>query len=133
MKKYFCILLLTVVAFNTYCQQLKEKEHKLPADYLKKSKKQKTTGFMLLGGGVAMFTGGVIAMEHTQSKGENEFPFVVGGLAMSVASIPFFISSASNKHKAKLYMRKDALMLNLNLKTGVVYNSIGVKIDLGKG
>ena len=130
MKKYFSILLLMVICFNSFSQQLKNKEHKLPADYFEKSKRQKTTGFILSGSGVAVFTGGAIAMQHSQSKGENEFPFLVGGVAMSIASIPFFISSASNKHKAKLYMRKEALMLTPDIKAGPDYNSIGIRIDL---
>ena len=130
MNKYFVILLLMVFAFNANSQQLKNNEQKTASHYLEKTKRQKTTGFILLGGGVAAFTGGAIAMEHSQSKGENEFPFVVGGLVMTLSSIPFFISSASNKHKAKLYMRKEALMLNPSIETGIVYNSIGIKIDL---
>ena len=119
-----------IIGFNSYSQQLKNKEQKLPADYPEKSKRQKTTGFILLGSGAAVFTGGAIAMQHSQSKGENEFPFMVGGLAMAISSIPFFISSASNKHKAKLYLRKEALMLTPNIKTGQDLNSIGIKIDL---
>ena len=130
MKKYFSILLLMVIGFNSFSQELRNKEQKIPADYLEKSKKQKTTGFILLGSGAAVFTGGAIAMQHSQSKGENEFPFLVGGLAMSIASIPFFISSTSNKHKAKLYMRKEALMLTPNMKTGQDYKSIVIKIGL---
>lgn len=130
MKKYFGILLLMVTGFNSFSQQLKNKEQKLPVDYLEKSKKQKTAGFILLGSGAAVFTGGVVAMQHSESKGENEFPFMVGGLAMSIVSIPFFISSASNKHKAKLYMRMEALMLTPNMKTGQDINSIGIRIFL---
>lgn len=130
MKKCFSILLLMVIGFNSFCQQLKNKEQKLPVDYLEKSKKQKTTGFILLGSGAAVFTGGALAIQHSQSKGENEFPFLIGGLAMSIASIPFFISSTSNKHKAKLYMRKEALMLTPNMKTGQDTNSIGIRIVL---
>ena len=130
MKKYFSILLLLAIGFNSFGQQIKNQEQKLPADYLEKSKRQKTTGFILLGSGAAVFTGGAIAMQHSQSKGENELPFLVGGLAMSIASIPFFISSAGNKHKAKLYLRKVALILTPDVKVGPDYNSIGIKIDL---
>ena len=67
MKKCFCILLLMVIGFNSFSQQLKNKEQKLPVDYLEKSKKQKTTGFILLGGGVAMITSGAIAMPNSTS------------------------------------------------------------------
>ena len=130
MKKYFSILLLMVIGFNSFSQQLKNKGQKLPADYLEKSRKQKTTGFILLGSGAAVFSGGAIAVQHSQSKGENEFPFLVGGLAISIASIPFFISSGSNKHKAKLYMRKETLILTPNIKTGQDLNSMGIRIGL---
>ena len=130
MKKCFSILLLMIIGFNLFSQQSKNKEQKLQADYLEKSKRQKIAGFLLLGSGAAVFTGGTIAMQHSQSKGENEFPFLVGGLAMSIASIPFFISSASNKHKAKLYMRKETLLLSPEIKAGPDYNSIGIRIDL---
>jgi len=130
MKKYFSILLLMVIGFNSFSQQLKNKEQKLPADYLEKSKRQKTTGFILLSSGVAVFTGGAIAMQHSQSKGENEFPFLVGGLAMSVASIPFFIASFSNKHKANIYMRKEALMIDPGFRSNIVIRSIGMTISL---
>lgn len=116
-------------AINANSQNLKNNEQKPASHYLEKSKRQKTTGFILLGGGVVAFTGGAIAMEHSKSKGENEFPFVVGGLAMTLTSIPFFISSASNKHKAKIYMKKEALLLAPGVKTGIVYNSIEMKIN----
>ena len=129
MKKYFVILLLMVFAFNANSQQLKNNVQKPTSHYLEKCKKQKTAGFILLGGGVVAFTGGAIAMEHSQSKGENEFPFVVGGLAMTLTSIPFFISSASNKHKAIIYMKKEALQLAPGIKNGIVYNSVEMKIN----
>ena len=116
-------------AFNTNSQQLKNNEQKTPVDYLTKSIRQRTIGFIILGGGVVAFTGGAIAMEYSQSKGESEFPFIVAGLAMTLTSIPFFILSASNKHKAKIYMKKEALLLAPAIKTGIVYNSIQMKIN----
>ena len=130
MKKCFCILLLMVIGFNSFSQQLKNKEQKLPVDYLEKSKKQKTTGFILLGGGVAMITSGAIAMPNSTSKGGTEGLIIFGGLTISTASIPFFILSGSNKRKAKLYMRREGLMLTPDIKAGPDYNSIGIRIDL---
>ena len=90
MKKYFVIPLLMAFTFTADSQQLKNNEQKPTSHYLEKSKRLKTTGFILLSGGVVAFTGGAIALEHSQSKGENEFPFIVGGLAMILTSIPFF-------------------------------------------
>ena len=119
-----------VTAFTSKSQQLKGIEYTFSSkDYLKKSKKQRTTGFILLGSGAAIFTGGAIAMQHSQSKGGNELPFVLGGLAMSVTSIPFFIASFGSKHKANLYMNNEVLMVTPNINSNIVYNSVGFKID----
>ncbi|HEX6847537.1 MAG TPA: hypothetical protein VF144_11200 [Chitinophagaceae bacterium] len=130
MKKYFGILLLIAFAFTTYSQQVKDKGQKLPSEYLKKSRKLKTTGFILLGSGVAMITGGALAMSHSTSKGGTEGLIILGGLTMATTSIPFFILSASNKRKANLYMKREALLSAPGIRIGVGYNSVGVRIDL---
>lgn len=121
-----------VFAFNAYSQQLKSKEQKLPADYLKKSKRQLKTGIILLGSGAVMFAGGSYVMEHgsCSCKSATGPLLMLGGMGMAATSIPFFISSAGNKRKAKLYMKKEALLLTPDIKTRNVYNSIGVKISI---
>lgn len=78
-------------------------------NYLEKSRRQKTTGWILLGGGVAMaVAGGVLFNENFKifgSEAENDNAgiggamFVVGGLA-ALGSIPVFIISGSNAKKA---------------------------------
>ena len=102
----------------------------LPSDYIKKSRKQRTAGFILLGSGITLMTGGFIATEHSNSKGGNELPFIVGGLVTTITSIPFFISSAINKHKAKVYMKRGALMLTPNRNSNISYNSIGLRLNI---
>jgi hypothetical protein len=79
--------------------------------YLKKSKTQKTVAWVMLGGGVAMATIGLIIV----NKQVNDDPFntlnnlgTVGGSAIlgivgigsALGSIPFFISSAKNARRA---------------------------------
>ena len=119
-----------VTVFTSKSHQLKDIEYRFSSqDYLKKGKKQRTTGFILLGSGATIFTGGAIAMQHSQSKGGNELPFVLGGLAMSVTSIPFLITSYSSKHKAKLYMNQEALMVTPTINSNIVYNSVRLKIN----
>jgi len=133
MKKSLIILTLIFIAFNSNSQQIKNNSYELSSeDHFVKSKKRLKTGLILLGGGVVMFAGGSYALEHGTGKSGYGALFILGGMAMAATSIPFFISSASSKHKANLYMRKEALMLSPNLEAGIVYNSIGVKIDLGK-
>jgi hypothetical protein len=119
-----------MIAFKSKSQQT-ELNVKMPAkDYLKKSKKQRNTGFIVLGSGVAMFTGGCIAMQHTQSKGEHEFRFVIGGLAAALTSIPFFISAGVNKHKANISMKREAFMITPYQQSNISYASIGFRLDL---
>lgn len=79
-------------------------------DYLDKSRRQKTTGFIMLGGGVAMAAaGGLLFSENftifggsqaeDNTAGAGGAMMVVGTLA-ALGSIPVFISSSSNARKA---------------------------------
>ncbi len=111
MIKSLIIVMCIFFAFNSESQQIETTGYKFSSsDYLKKSKKQRTTCIVLLGGGVATFSGAVIAMQHSTGKGGREDLFILAGVAMTTASIPFFISSASNKRKAKIYMKREALI-----------------------
>lgn len=79
--------------------------------YLQKSKNQKTVGWVMLGGGVAMATVGLIIT----SKHVNDDPFealsnlgtsggavilTIAGIGSALGSIPFFISSSKNARRA---------------------------------
>lgn len=130
MRKIFIGLLIALVALKSGAQQTEVSIQKLNVDYLKKSKKQRSTGLILLGSGITMFTVGTIAMQHSQSKGEDEFPFVVGGLVTTIASVPFFISAAVNKHKANISMRREAFMVTPNQGSNLAYNSISLRLNL---
>ena len=78
--------------------------------YLKKSKNQKTVGWVMLGGGVAMTTIGLVIGGNVESSpydplggvGESGGAaiVVIAGIASALGSIPFFISSAKNKGRA---------------------------------
>lgn len=130
MKKQIIVLLLIFSARSITAQQIITTTQKVNKDYLKKSKKEKRTGGILLAGGIASFTGGVIAMNHTQSKGENEFPFVLGGLMATISSVPFFISSTVNKHKAKLELGKQAILTIPGTNNNIYQTSVSLKIAL---
>ena len=131
MKKYFAFLVLMAFTFSSYSQQAKENEQKLTVDYLKKSKKKLKTGVILLSSGAVLFLGGTYLTEHGCScKDPTGSLLMLGGMSMATISIPFFISSASSKHKAKLYMNKETLVLIPNIKAGIAHNSIGVKIKI---
>ena len=77
--------------------------------YLKKSKTQKTVAWVMLGGGVAMTTVGIVTISNYDPSLSDPFgveqntgPAIVAivGIASALGSIPFFISSAKNKRRA---------------------------------
>ena len=98
MKKIFVLMTFIIFSANVFSQVTKN-------DYLQKSKSKKTTGIVLLSVGGAAIIGGIIA---NGSKGENSSfeqdftggALIAGGIASSLASIPFFISSGKFKKKA---------------------------------
>ena len=130
MRKIIIVLMVALISLRSGAQQTEISIQKLNVDYLKKSKKQRNTGLILLGSGVTMFTVGTIAMQHSQSKGENEFPFVISGLAATIASVPFFISAIVKKHKANISMKREAFMITPNHSSNLVYNSIRFRLNL---
>lgn len=107
MKKVIFFLTLLLLAVKSFSQsQTFSKDY-----YLKKSKTQKTIGWVMLGGGVAMTTVGIVI----KNKQSNDDPFnslnnldkigksvvLIGvGIGTALGSIPFFISSAKNARKA---------------------------------
>jgi hypothetical protein len=95
---------------QTFAQEMSKQ------DYLDKSRRQKTTGFILLGGGVALFLVGSVKLlvsgtesviscvtgcSSVDESGMNSGAAIalIGGLA-TLGSIPFFISSGKNVKKA---------------------------------
>ena len=104
MKKiFFCLtlLLLTVKSFSQTPALSKE-------DYLKKSKTQKTVGWVMLGGGVAMTTIGYVIINqqvnddplNAITTGQGYVVLMIAGAATALGSIPFFIRSAKNARRA---------------------------------
>jgi len=74
--------------------------------HLKKSKNQKTTAWILLGGGTAMIIGGAIGFDDSWDKSSEYtktdiFGFItLAGIISDLVSIPFFISSAKHREIA---------------------------------
>ena len=102
----------------SFCQQIDSLKSIAKADYLRKSKNQKTAAWVLLGGGLAMAITGTIIYDRAYNKAAEEDPFgtvlsagtnvnptgaviaTFGTLAV-IGSIPFFIASGKNKKKAR--------------------------------
>lgn len=72
--------------------------------YLQKSKRQKKTGWILLGSGATLITSGILiaaGQDEDAVKAAIPLVFISGtGLVSSLVSIPFFVSSSHNKKRA---------------------------------
>lgn len=67
-------------------------------DYLKKSRTQKTWGFLLLGGGLATaIVGTTLSGTYAEDAGKW---MQVGGGVLVLSSFPLFIASSNNRKKA---------------------------------
>lgn len=106
MKKIVFSLTLLLFAVKLFSQSAAfSKDY-----YLKKSKTQKTVGWVLLGGGVTMTTAGYLLLikqanddplnTFVGAKGQGYVMLMTAGAATTLGSIPFFISSAKNARKA---------------------------------
>jgi hypothetical protein len=147
MKKQIVFFLLLLISTSTFSQKDTLAQTFNNADYLKKSKKQNTTGWILLGSGFAVAAAGIITGVNGSADelvgiftGEESNKFETGsalifiGAATMLGSIPFFIASSKNKRKA------NELTLSLKLenrswvqKNSIVrsgYPAISVKLNL---
>lgn len=117
---------------NNTSTVIADKPGKLPVShtqefYLRKSKRQKTTGWILLGSGVTLITSGILIASHEEGGVEAAIPFVFisgPGIVSSLVSIPFFISSAHNKKRAAaLSPTVDLQQAPGNWNKGLAYKS----------
>lgn len=120
------MLLLNFILFTAAQQTLQGSPTLSPSEYLVKSKRQKTTGFILAGTGIIVLgTGATItakgATEETanalgcglslgfvcpestaaQKKQRTGNTIMLTGLGIGLSSIPFFISASKNKRASK--------------------------------
>ncbi len=149
MKKIFliCLISLCATALQTNAQMrdtsLKMNMHKVDAaSLLQKSKKQKTTAWILLGGGAGLATAGYIIGRNASKKDAFGFwsgssseattggVLVVAGSGGIVGSIPFFIASGKNKRKANLILKDEAVFFNQELTKKEHIVSLALKIYL---
>ena len=144
MKKIIISVMILIVSAQSFGQQASLYETATTNDYLLKSKRQKTTAWVLLGGGfvvsvVSIAAGTVktindpgVIIDEKGLKGETVV-FGVGLVSMA-GSIPFFISASKNKRKAvsmsgSLKMEKISVIQNRTL-VQTSYPALSLKIDL---
>jgi hypothetical protein len=153
MKKIILYTLLLVFSIAAFCQSTPKEVPAVKTDYLKKSKNQKTTAWVLLGGGFALTTVSVVMASakvtedyvnviagvfSSEPVPENNYTaeniLLITGTASMLASIPFFIASKKNKRKA-MGMSANIKMENIRIiqKQSFVqtsYPAIVLKIKL---
>jgi len=116
-------------------------------DDFKKSKKQKTVAWGLLGGGVVLTSTGfavgmnkftddlanIFTLQEPESSGDGEVLFYTG-LAAMAGSIPLFIASSKNKRKGEkmsiVFKTEKATCFQHQLFKQIKYPALSVKITL---
>jgi hypothetical protein len=96
MKRTIIAILLLFYFIPTFSQTTVAPAPLARADYLAKSKRQKTTGFILLGAGVTLIA--ILAPGNTDLDAVGILAPAAG--ACILGSIPFFIASGKNKKRA---------------------------------
>lgn len=134
MKSVLCSILLILFYTAGFSQQTKPQNHLTKQDYLHKSKIKKTTAWIILGAGAAVWTTSLV-----WDKGEYEglryglfgdevyknddlkSALAVTGSLVMLGSIPFFISSRKNKRRAM------SMGLGLKWEKSTVLNRDGIR------
>lgn len=109
--KLLIILLLLTISMQLTAQQTKIIKTPLTkADYMEKSIRQKSTAWVLLGGGSALIVVGVlVGTNKNASFGNAGTGVIVGGLGFlsTLGSIPLFLASSKNRKKGISLSLKD--------------------------
>ena len=142
MKKVIILTLLLAFVTVSFCQQTVQKHSLTQADYLQKSKKQKKTALIFLGGGAALIVTSLL-IPQGEPTGSQFDPLTGGfyegykndgikgalgltGVVSMLGSIPFFIASGKTSKeptglpfllmsKGHRYCRKHPLLINRSL------------------
>ena len=126
MKKYLFPVAMLAFCINSFSQPTINKAATVNTDYLKKSKSQKTTAWVMLGGGAAfILIGDLIGNSKGSSFSDAGTGVVIAGIGVlsMIGSIPVFIASAKNKRRAMSMSFKNETMPQVQ-KSSFVYKSI---------
>ena len=139
MKKILFILLICLCA-NQYCKaqvikdsltykKLTDKE--LGINYLNKSNRQNTVGFILLGLGLGAITGGIAETNNNLFTQNTSGPIIfLLGVGATVTSIPLFITGAKNKGRAEVLLHYENIFQSSHLPIEVNMGSVGIAFKI---
>ena len=126
MKKILVALTLSFLSLVAFGQQ-HDKDY-----YLAKSKRQKTTGRILLIGGGTLFAASFLSLV----KYESVYVTYLGGIGIAIAGVPFMNASVRNKRMAAAisayFELNNAPSFYLRSINSICYPSLVVKIHLDK-
>jgi hypothetical protein len=112
MKKLCFPLVFVFTTTILFSQQALTRE-----ELLKKSRSQKTTGFILLGAGATT----LIIISNGETDLDAVGPLFIGGTAAVLGSIPLFIAAGRNKRKA------NKLTSSISLQQAPIMQLAGVR------
>ena len=137
MKKIIICGVLLAMATVTFSQQIKPSKPVTRADYLKKSKDQKTGALVLLIGGSAVVVTGILLSNQASfdNLGTTAGIAMAGGLAV-LGSIPLFLASGRNKRKGMqinaFFKLENAPVIHGYSMAHTSYPAVSIKIKLHK-
>src|SRR4030095_9966408 len=115
MKKIMIYFLMLAIPPSSFCQKTNDSVSSVQTDYLQKSKNQKTTGWILLGGGTALIGTGFIVGDGKNSSFDDAAMgavFAGIGLISTISSIPLFKASAFIRMETVPLLQKQSLIQN---------------------
>lgn len=137
MKKIITCSMLLIITTSSFGQQIKPSQSVSREDYLTKSKSQKSTAWILLGGGSALVaTGFLIGNRKESSFDDAATGGIIGsiGVLSVIGSVPLFLASSRNKRKAmnaSAYLKMERTQ---SIQQAVInfhsYPALSIKINL---
>lgn len=144
MKSSFLLTIILIFTFqSSFCQVIEDQNKNESAQelfdlYTYKQKQNRNAGWIFLGVGAVMITGGYLTSEKgSDSIGEAVGNDVSGGIlaiaggASVVASVPFFIIASKHKERAQLALKGETISLhNVPMtKSNYVLLSVSISLD----
>jgi len=122
MKKIIIFLMLLILSSSSFSQEVIPSQPYSRDDYLKKSKEQKTTGWIVFSGGVALGTISAITILTNSGSYTSVLGICLGGV-ITIFSVPFFNAAVHNKEKAiRLSFKNESAPLIQ--KSSFIYRSV---------
>ena len=136
MKKIIICAMILVVSAHSFGQEINPPHQLTSQDYMAKSKKQKTKGWIFLGGGATLVITSVLLYANSV-----KFPGTLlglmnlTGLGMMCACLPVFTHAMQNKKKALAisgsFKMESAPIIQKNSSVQTSFPALSVKFDLG--